>query len=226
MAAETATAMHLVTFLAVGICNFSSGPWAFPPGPPAPEGVAAWQADAVLATEVRRAQIGHWYVHMMLPQRLAPGEELTLRIRDFLAPNGAVTDFEPLLIGSDPLAVEQRYWDMYRLARQSPGGIAAQAIAGIELALWDIKAKSLGVPVYALFGGPTRSEQQVYWSHCGSSRARAHEIIGARTAIACHLLNQTYYNHTAIKWNPKKNTFASGGDPAWLTRDYRGDLEV
>ena len=53
-----------------------------------------------------------------------------------------------------------------------------------------------------------------------------HEIIGARTAIACHLLNQTYYNHVAIKWNPKKNTFASGGDPKWLTRDYRGEWDV
>ena len=53
-----------------------------------------------------------------------------------------------------------------------------------------------------------------------------HEIIGARTSIACHLLNQTYYNHTAIKWNPKKNTFAAGGDPAWLTRDYRGEYKV
>ena len=53
-----------------------------------------------------------------------------------------------------------------------------------------------------------------------------HEIIGARTAIACHLLNQTYYNHTEIKWNPKKNTFAAGGDPAWLTRSYRGDFKV
>ncbi|MDP6795290.1 MAG: Gfo/Idh/MocA family oxidoreductase [Verrucomicrobiota bacterium] len=53
-----------------------------------------------------------------------------------------------------------------------------------------------------------------------------HEIIGARTSIACHLLNQTYYNHTAIKWNPKKNTFAAGGDPAWLTRNYRGEYKV
>ena len=53
-----------------------------------------------------------------------------------------------------------------------------------------------------------------------------HEIIGARTSIACHLLNQTYYNHTAIKWNPKKNTFAAGGDPAWLTRNYRGEFKV
>ena len=65
---------------------------------------------------------------------------------------GAVTDFEPVLIGNDPLPVESLYWDMYRLARQSPGGIAAKAIAGIELALWDIKGKFLGVPVYEPFG--------------------------------------------------------------------------
>lgn len=54
----------------------------------------------------------------------------------------------------------------------------------------------------------------------------SHEVIGARTSIACHLLNQTYYNHAAIKWNPKKNTFAEGGDPKWLTRDYRGEWSV
>ena len=53
-----------------------------------------------------------------------------------------------------------------------------------------------------------------------------HEIIGARTSIACHLLNQTYYNHTEIKWNPKKNTFAAGGDSSWLTRNYRGEFKV
>ena len=53
-----------------------------------------------------------------------------------------------------------------------------------------------------------------------------HEIIGARTSIACHLLNQTYYNHAVIKWNPKKNTFAKGGDSKWLTRDYRGEWDV
>ena len=92
---------------------------------------------------------------------------------------GTVVDFEPLLIGRDPMPVEQRYWDLYRMARQSPGGIAAKAIAGIEMALWDIKGKALGAPVHALFGGPTRERQQVYWSHCGSSRARNYELIGA-----------------------------------------------
>jgi|TARA_B100002003_G_C14140811_1_gene548591 L-alanine-DL-glutamate epimerase-like enolase superfamily enzyme len=91
---------------------------------------------------------------------------------------GAVTDFEPVLIGNNPLPVESLYWDMYRLARQSPGGIAAKAIAGIELALWDIKGKFLGVPVYELFGGPTRNNQKVYWSHCGTSRARSYDLLG------------------------------------------------
>ena len=82
-------------------------------------------------------------------------------------------------MGRDPRPVEMRYWDMYRMARQSQGGIAGKAIAGIELALWDIKAKALGVPVYELFGGPLRERQLVYWSHCGTSRARSHELIGA-----------------------------------------------
>ncbi len=93
---------------------------------------------------------------------------------------GAVEDFKPMLMGRDPRAVELLYWDLYRMARQSPGGIAAKAIAGIELALWDIKAKDLNVPVYALFGGPTRASQQVYWSHCGTSRARDWKLIGTK----------------------------------------------
>ena len=66
---------------------------------------------------------------------------------------GTVSDYEPILLGQDPLAVEARYWDMYRMSRQAPGGIAARAIAGVELALWDIKGKALGVPVHSLFGG-------------------------------------------------------------------------
>jgi L-alanine-DL-glutamate epimerase-like enolase superfamily enzyme len=91
---------------------------------------------------------------------------------------GTVRDFEPILLGRDPRPVELLYWDMYRMARQSPGGIAAKAIAGIELGLWDLKAKALGVPVYELFGGPLRERQPVYWSHCGTSRARHAAVIG------------------------------------------------
>ena len=91
---------------------------------------------------------------------------------------GTIKDFVPLMIGRDPRAYEMRFWDMIRGSRQSPGGIAAKAIAGIECALVDIKAKALGISVVELFGGPTRDDVRVYWSHCGSSRARNYELIG------------------------------------------------
>jgi hypothetical protein len=42
---------------------------------------------------------------------------------------GAVRDFEAILVGQDPRPVERRYWDLYRMARQSPGGIAAPSRA-------------------------------------------------------------------------------------------------
>jgi L-alanine-DL-glutamate epimerase-like enolase superfamily enzyme len=91
---------------------------------------------------------------------------------------GTIADFKPLLLGQDPRAYEMRFWDLIRGSRQSPGGIAAKAIAGIELALLDLKAKALGISVVELFGGPTRDEVRIYWSHCGTSRMRYHQELG------------------------------------------------
>ena len=48
-----------------------------------------------------------------------------------------------------------------------------KAIAAVENALLDIKAKSFGVPVSDLFGGKLRDRLPVYWSHCGTTRVRA-----------------------------------------------------
>jgi len=116
-------------------------------------------------------------------------------------------EFEAILIGEDPRSVEARYWDMYRMGRQSPGGIAGKAIAGIDMALWDIKAKALGIPVYELAGGPTRERQRVYWSHCGSSRMGNAELIGVDpintwedvTALGKEVVERGF---TALKTNP------------------------
>jgi len=95
-----------------------------------------------------------------------------------MAVAGAVRDLTSQLLGRDPRPVERLYWDMYRQMRQAHGGVSGTAIAGIDSALWDIKAKALGVPVYALFGGPVRDRIRLYWSHCGTSRARCADIIG------------------------------------------------
>jgi L-alanine-DL-glutamate epimerase-like enolase superfamily enzyme len=88
---------------------------------------------------------------------------------------GIVEDLAPNVVGRDPRAVERIVWDLFRATRQSPGSVIQKAIGGIENALLDLKAKALGIPVYELFGGPTRDSVDVYWSHCGTTRARAWE---------------------------------------------------
>ena len=91
---------------------------------------------------------------------------------------GVVRDLAPLVVGRDPLAVEAIHWDLYRRTRQSPGSIVQKAIGGIENALLDVKGKALGVSVAELFGGPTRETVPLYWSHCGTTRARAWDVTG------------------------------------------------
>ena len=91
---------------------------------------------------------------------------------------GCIRDFDSVLVGQDPLAIELRYQDMIRHARQNLGGVSHKAAAGVELALWDIKGKALGVPVYSLWGGPVRDRMRLYWSHCGTTRARHGKALG------------------------------------------------
>ena len=58
-------------------------------------------------------------------------------------------------------------------------------------------------------------------------KPNTHEGIGARSAIACHLLNQCYYNRQALLWDPIRFKFRKGsGHPSWMTREYRGNWIV
>lgn len=86
---------------------------------------------------------------------------------------GVIQDLEKHLIGKDPFAYEKIYWELFSATRQSSGGIIQKVIGGIENALSDIVGKSLGLPVYKLFGGPIREKIPVYWSHWGTTRVRA-----------------------------------------------------
>lgn len=94
-----------------------------------------------------------------------------------LGMQGVVRDLSPLLIGQDPRKIGKLLSEMHSRTRQSPGSIIQKTIGGIENALWDIKAKALNVPVFELFGGVVRDSIPLYWSHCGTSRVRASEIV-------------------------------------------------
>src|SRR5688500_11342014 len=74
----------------------------------------------------------------------------------------AVKELAEYLVGKDPRAVVHHWQAMYRPAFYRGGPVLTSAISGVDMALWDIKGKALGVPVYELLGGPTRTRMRVY----------------------------------------------------------------
>src|SRR5438132_3277090 len=84
-----------------------------------------------------------------------------------LTVEAAVHEIEPYLIGKDPRQVVHHWQAIYRHAFYRGGPILTSALSGIDVALWNIKGKALGVPVYELLGGPTRDRVRVY-AHAGT----------------------------------------------------------
>lgn len=74
---------------------------------------------------------------------------------------GVLKKLEGYLIGQDPSRIEHHWQYMYR-SMYFRGSIIMSAIAAIDIALWDIKGKALGVPVYELLGGQYRDKVRTY----------------------------------------------------------------
>ena len=75
---------------------------------------------------------------------------------------GAVKDLEPLLLGADPFRIEHIWQQAFRHAFWRGGVTFLSALAGIEVALWDIKGKALGVPIHTMLGGLARTRVRAY----------------------------------------------------------------
>ncbi|MCY4354664.1 MAG: galactonate dehydratase [Truepera sp.] len=83
---------------------------------------------------------------------------------------GAIEDLSVLLIGEDPTRIEHLWQMMYRQHFWHGSGIVrATAIAGIDIALWDILGKVTNLPCSKLWGGPVRDYVRTY-SHLGGGR--------------------------------------------------------
>lgn len=78
----------------------------------------------------------------------------------------AVEEMGRYLVGRDPRRIEEHWQTLYRGGFYRGGAILSSAISGIEQALWDIKGKALGAPVYELLGGRVRDKVRVY-AHVG-----------------------------------------------------------
>jgi L-alanine-DL-glutamate epimerase-like enolase superfamily enzyme len=79
---------------------------------------------------------------------------------------GMIQDFATVIVGEDPRNIEKIWDKIYRKTFWGLGGgtIVSAGMSAIDIALWDIKGKALGVPVYQLLGGQTNKKLRVYAS--------------------------------------------------------------
>jgi L-rhamnonate dehydratase len=120
-------------------------------------------------------------------------------------------DLRPLLLGSDPLVIELLHDKMLRLHRHGRAGLFVTAISAIDNALWDLRGKAAGEPVYRLLGGPTRERVPVYASMLGYS------VDPERAAVAAA-------EHRAMGFGAQKWFFAYG--PGAGTEGLRRNLAM
>ncbi len=87
-------------------------------------------------------------------------------------PRAAVEYCAEYLLGKDPLQIERHWQHMFRRQLFRGGSDMMAAMGAIDIALWDIKGKEAGKPVYELLGGPTREKVRLY-THLGGNTPEA-----------------------------------------------------
>ena len=108
---------------------------------------------------------------------------------------GAVEHIREYLIGKDPRQIERHWHDIYRDAYWRGGAVLMSALSAVEMALWDILGKSLGVPVYQLLGGRANDKVRIYvngW-FSGAKKPEEFALCGKRVLAR---------GITALKWDP------------------------
>jgi galactonate dehydratase len=111
---------------------------------------------------------------------------------------GCLHDLREYIIGSDPMQVEHHWQSMYVHSFYRGGPVIGSAIAGIDQALWDVRGKILGLPVYKLLGGPFDSRGVRGYYHAGAQTKE--ELAHVReTAVSKGI--------TCLKMGPGARTF-------------------
>src|SRR5687767_10122645 len=142
----------------------------------------------------------------------------------------AVADVEPYLVGKEQRHVVHHWQEIYRHAFYRGGPILTSVLSGIEQALWDIKGKRLGVPVYELLGGPTRDKVRVY-AHVGNDPQRLKERkkegftafkTGPKNGTQSgHVANQQFIEDAVATFAELKQ---AGGKDADIGIDFHGAI--
>ena len=94
--------------------------------------------------------------------------DATLNGRELAVATALEEHVKPLLIGKDPDRIEDIWQETFRGTYWRGGPVLMTALAGVDMALWDIKGKRAGMPLYSLLGGRTRQSALAY-THVGGT---------------------------------------------------------
>lgn len=109
------------------------------------------------------------------------------------------------LIGKDPSLIEHHYQWLYR-SSHFMGSIVQGALSAIDIALWDIKGKRLGVPIYELLSGKTREKVRCYM-HVGMYNPNSKSKLGTTDALVEDAKNAVKKGFTAVRFSPYNDKF-------------------
>ena len=108
---------------------------------------------------------------------------------------GAIEDIKRVLIGQDPREVERICHEIYRDSYWRVGPVLQSAVSTVNIAMWDIKAKACGVPLYELLGGRVRDRVPMYANGWFPGASEPDEFAAAaEKAVSMGI--------TALKWDP------------------------
>ncbi|MGH9839587.1 MAG: galactonate dehydratase [Blastocatellia bacterium] len=148
-----------------------------------------------IKTFICHAYRTNWvFVKVMTDSGLYGVGEATLEMRE-LTVAAAVQELERSLVGKDPHNIEAFWHDAYRDVYWRGGAVLMSALAGVEMALWDIKGKDLGAPVYQLLGGKVRDAVQCY-ANGWFAEAKTPDEFAAK---AVEVVNAGF---KGLKWDP------------------------
>ena len=120
--------------------------------------------------------------------------DATLNGRELAVAAALEDHIAPLLIGRDPDRIEDTWQSLFRGTYWRGGPVLMTALAGVDVALWDIKGKRAGLPLYSLLGGKTR-EGALCYTHAGgrdfvevedqirAAQAKGFRVVRAQVAI-------------------------------------------
>lgn len=122
-----------------------------------------------------------------------------------------IRELTPVLLGEDPSGPERHWQRLYHAWRWRGGPVQQTAISALDIALWDLEGKRLGVPVYRLLGGPLATRFPAYASHwLEGARTPADAEAGAWEAVR--------RGFSGFKWSPFRDGWWRDGEEKGLRR--------